>query len=59
MFKFNKESGCVKVWVTLIMNGTYKVEQVPKLFNLKECVQEVLTEMGAVQEQPTQPSVIQ
>lgn len=28
MFSFNKDSSCVKVWVTLIMNGTYKVEQV-------------------------------
>ncbi|WP_034439823.1 hypothetical protein [Clostridium ihumii] len=46
MFKFNKESGCVKVWVTLIMNGTYKVEQVPKLLNLQECVNDVLKDVG-------------
>lgn len=50
MFSFNKESGCVKVWVTLILNGTYKVEQVPNLLNLKECVNEVLIEMGAIEE---------
>ena len=50
MFKFNKESGCVKVWVTLIMNGTYKVEQVPKLLNLQECVNDVLKDVGFTEE---------
>jgi len=50
MFSFNKDSGCVKVWVTLIMNGTYKVEQVPALLNLKECVNEVLVDVGFVEE---------
>lgn len=50
MFKFNKESGCVKVWVTLIMNGTYKVEQVPNLLNLKECVNNVLKDVGFTEE---------
>ncbi|WP_198763809.1 hypothetical protein [Clostridium sporogenes] len=54
MFKFNKESGCVKVWITLILNGTYKVEQVPSLLNLKECVGEVLQEVGFVEEVKTQ-----
>jgi len=48
MFSFNKDSGCVKVWVTLIMNGTYTYEQVPKLFNLQECVKEVLIEVGVM-----------
>ncbi|MEW8955625.1 hypothetical protein [Clostridium sp.] len=51
MFTFNKESGCVKVWVTLIMGGTYTVDQVPNLLNLKECVLEVLKEVGAIKEQ--------
>lgn len=46
MFKFDKNSGCVKVWVTLIMNGTYTYEQVPKLLNLQECVKEVLIDVG-------------
>nr|WP_242851047.1 hypothetical protein [Clostridium sp. L74] len=50
MFSFNKESGCVKVWVTLIMGGTYKYEQVPKLLNLQECVKEVLVDVGIVEE---------
>ncbi|EPY2274477.1 hypothetical protein ACXAUS_003376 [Clostridium sporogenes] len=50
MFKFNKESGCVKVWVTLIMNGTYPADQVPPLLNLQECVKEVLKDVGFVEE---------
>lgn len=50
MFKFNKNSGCVKVWVTLILNGTYKVEQVPPLLNLQECVNAVLVEVGFIKE---------
>lgn len=50
MFKFDKESGCVKVWVTLIMNGTYKVEQIPNLLNLQECVKAVLKDVGFTEE---------
>lgn len=50
MFKFNKESGCVKVWVTLIMNGTYTYSQVPSLVNLQECVKAVLEDVGFVEE---------
>lgn len=40
---FTKNSGLVKVWVSLIMAGTYTLEQVPTLFNLKEVVTEVIT----------------
>lgn len=51
MFKLTKESGLVKnVWVPLILNGTYTYEQVPALLNLRECVGEVLKEMGAIEE---------
>lgn len=39
---FNKDSGLVKVWVTLIQNGTYTIDQVPNLSNLKEVVESVL-----------------
>lgn len=47
MFVLTKESGLVKnVWVPLIMNGTYTFEQCPNLFNLREVVEEVLTELG-------------
>ena len=41
---FNKNSGLVKVWVSLIIAGTYKKEQVPKLDNLKEVVTEIMNE---------------
>lgn len=40
---FNKNSGLVKVWVSLVMQGIYTLEQVPALSNLKELVYEVVT----------------
>ena len=43
---FSKNSGLVKVWISLIIAGTYKKEQVPKLDNLKEVVYKVLEEMA-------------
>ncbi len=46
MFIFTKNSGLVKVWVSLIMAGTYKLEQVPELFNLKDVVTEVVNTMA-------------
>ena len=42
---FNKNSGLVKVWVSLVMVGTYTVEQVPKLYNLKEVVTEAINDI--------------
>ena len=42
---FTKESGLVKVWVGLVMAGTYTIEQVPNLYNLREVVEEVINEM--------------
>lgn len=42
---FSKDSGLVKVWVSLVMAGTYTLEQVPNLFNLKEVVAEVINSM--------------
>ncbi len=39
---FNENSGLVKVWVSLVMVGTYKLEEVPKLNNLKEVVTQVI-----------------
>lgn len=53
MFKFDKESGCTKVWVTLIMNGIYTYNDVPKLLNLRECVKEVLIAVGLIKEDKT------
>ena len=39
---FTKDSGLVKVWVSLVMAGTYNLEQVPNLYNLKTVVSEVI-----------------
>jgi len=41
---FTRNSGLVRVWVGLILNGTYTLDQVPPLFNLKEVVTEVVNE---------------
>ena len=35
---FNENSGLVQVWVTLIKQGTYTLDQVPNLSNLREIV---------------------
>lgn len=39
---FTKDSGVVKVWVTLILSNTYKLEDVPELYNLRQVVSDVL-----------------
>lgn len=39
---FNKNSGLVKVWVSLVLQGVYTAEQVPELSNLKVVVTEVV-----------------
>jgi len=44
---FTKNSGLVKVWVGLVMAGTYTLEQVPALFNLREVVTEVINGTAA------------
>ena len=43
---FNKNSGLVKIWVSLVLNGTYQLEQVPALSNLDVIVNEVIKEMA-------------
>ncbi|MEX2784437.1 hypothetical protein AB3331_04535 [Streptococcus sp. H49] len=43
-YVFKKEHQIVKSWVSLVLSGTYKLEEVPALFNLREVVIEVLTE---------------
>ena len=45
MFKLNKNSALVKVWVSLIMAGTYTIQQCPTFFNLRNSVEEVLKEL--------------
>lgn len=41
---FTRESAMVKVWVGLVLAGTYTLEQVPKLANMKDVVTEVVNE---------------
>lgn len=52
--QFNKNSGCVKVWVTLIIGGTYEYKEVPNLLNLQEQVKLVLVDMGAIEDITTE-----
>ncbi len=44
---FNQNSGLVKVWVSLVLAGTYTLEQVPNLSNLRAVVTEVVGEVAA------------
>ena len=44
MFKFTEESRIVDAWVTLILVGEKTIDDVPKLWNLREVVIEVLNE---------------
>ncbi|MCW6655092.1 hypothetical protein NHG26_06540 [Aerococcaceae bacterium NML201296] len=45
--KFTKKHRIVRSWVSLINGGVYTMADVPKLFNLREVVKEVLGEQGA------------
>jgi hypothetical protein len=47
--EFNKNSGCVKVWVTLIVAGIYQYKDVPNLLNLQEQVKLVLIDTGIIE----------
>ncbi|MEF2968372.1 hypothetical protein V3851_23645 [Paenibacillus sp. M1] len=44
---FTKDSGLIKVWVSLVMTGAYTVDQVPVLYNLKTVVWEVVNGTAA------------
>lgn len=44
---FTKDSGLVKVWVSLVMVGTYRIQEVPALYNLKTVVAEVVNGTSA------------
>lgn len=48
MFKFEEGSIIVNAWVTLILNGEKKLEEVPRLWNLKEVVEKVLKDRGFI-----------
>ncbi len=41
---FNENSGLVKVWVRLILEGKRTVDEVPNLSNLKQVVERILAE---------------
>ena len=43
--KFTKDSGVVKIWVSLVLTGVYEFEDVPEIKNLKDVVAEVINEM--------------
>ncbi|MCI1615972.1 hypothetical protein [Heyndrickxia oleronia] len=42
---FTENSGLVKVWVSLVLSGTYTVDEVPNLSNLKDVVTQVIDSM--------------
>jgi len=42
---FTRNSQLVKIWVSLVLAGVYTKEQVPRLFNLRDVVLEVLAEL--------------
>lgn len=41
---FNKDSGLVQVWIFLIKNNTFTVNDIPNISNLKEIVLEILNQ---------------
>lgn len=43
---FTKNSALVKTWVSLVLSGAYTKEQVPKLFNLRDVVSEVVDSLA-------------
>ena len=45
---FNKNSGLVKIWVGLVLGGTYTIDQVPNISNLQEVVATVVNEQTTV-----------
>lgn len=43
---FNKNSGLVKTWVSLVVSGVFTLEHVPNLFNLRTVVAEIVNELA-------------
>lgn len=48
MFKFEEGSIIVNAWVTLILNGEKTLEEVPRLWNLREIVKKILKDRGFI-----------
>jgi hypothetical protein len=44
---FTENSTIVKIWVSLVLAGTYTREQVPNIFNLQEVIWGVLDSLVA------------
>lgn len=42
---FTKNSGLVKIWVSLVLCGVFTLEQVPNLFNLRAVVTEIVNSL--------------
>ena len=42
---FTKDSVLVKTWVSLVLAGTFTLEQVPKLFSSKSVVSEIVNSL--------------
>lgn len=42
---FTKNSGLVKTWVSLVLCGVFTLEQVPRLFNLRAVVTEIVNSL--------------
>lgn len=42
---FTEDSVLVKTWVSLVLAGTFTLDQVPKLFNLKSVVSEIVNSL--------------
>jgi hypothetical protein len=40
---FTKENGLVKVWVSLVRQGTFTLDEVPALYNLRDVVTETVS----------------
>lgn len=43
---FDQDSRLVKIWVSLVLSGSYTYSQVPDLFNLRGEVEKKLIEIG-------------
>ena len=47
---FNQKSGLVNLWANVIIEGSYKYEQVPNLLNLRVEVKKMLVTLGFMEE---------
>ena len=56
IYTFKKSHQIVKSWVSLVLSGAYSFEDVPNLFNLREVVGAVLTEVAKVESAEESPA---